>query len=145
MTSAPAIGFEYRPSRWLPRLLWLLAVLALFAVATCGLPVWLKLVLAMLVVALVFLAVRRHRASPVTAAGWSGEGGWSLHLADRSDTPASLASFRVLGACILLRLRTATLGEQVLLLAPDNSDADIRRRLRMRLAMAHAARVATRI
>ncbi|MBD8899837.1 protein YgfX [Rhodanobacter sp. DHG33] len=134
MTSAPAIGFEYRPSRWLPRLLWSLAVLALLALASCGLPWWLKLPLAMLAILPVLHAVQCHRASPVKAAGWSGEGGWSLRLADRSDAPASLTSFRVLGGCILLRLRAASLGEQVLLLAPDNSDADTRRRLRMRLA-----------
>ena len=134
MTSAPAIGFEYRPSRWLPRLLWLLAVLALLATASCGLPLGLKLAMATLLVALVFRAVRRHRTSRVAAAGWGGEGGWSLHLADHGDIPAKLASFRVLGDCILLRLRTTSLGEQALLLAPDNSDADIRRRLRMRLA-----------
>jgi toxin CptA len=134
MTSAPAIGFEYRPSHWLPRLLWSLAVLALLAIALCGLPWWLKLPLAVLAILLVFRAVRRHRASPVAAAGWSSEGGWSLRFADHSDVPASLTSFRVLGACILLRLRGAPQGEQVLLLAPDNSDADIRRRLRMRLA-----------
>jgi toxin CptA len=117
----------------LPRLLWSVAALALVAILLCGLPVWLKPLLATWAIALAIHAVRRHRASPVTAAGWSGEGGWSLRLADHSDAPASLASFRVLGACILLRLRTASLGEQVLLLAPDNSDADIRRRLRMRL------------
>jgi toxin CptA len=145
MTSAPAIGFEYRPSRWLPRLLWSLAVLALIAIASCGLAWWLKLPLAALAILSVFRAVRRHRASPVKAAGWSGEGGWSLRLADHSDTPASLASFRVLGECILLRLRTASLGGQVLLLAPDNSDADIRRRLRMRLATGQLAEVAPRI
>jgi toxin CptA len=40
----------------------------------------------------------------------------------------------VLGVVVLLRLQTAEQGMQVLLLAPDNSDADIRRRLRMRLA-----------
>jgi len=45
-----------------------------------------------------------------------------------------LTSFRVLGSFVLLRLSTAGQGVQVLLLAPDNSDADIRRRLRMRLA-----------
>lgn len=145
MTSAPAIGFEYLPSRWLPRLLWALAVLALIAIASCGLPWWLKLPLAALATMLVFRAVRRYRASSVKAAGWSGEGGWSLRLADHSDTPASLASFRVLGECILLRLRTASLGEQVLLLTPDNSDADIRRRLRMRLATERPGEAVPRI
>jgi len=134
MTSAPAIGFEYRPTRWLPRLLWSLVALVLLALVLCGLSWWLKLPSAVLAILLVLRAVRRHGASPVTAAGWSGEGDWSLRLADSRDTSASLASFRVLGACILLRLRAASVGEQVLLLAPDNSDRDIRRRLRMRLA-----------
>ena len=134
MTSAPAIGFEYRPSRWLPRLLWMVALLAILAVVLSGLPDGLKLLLAALVALLVFRVVRRWSATPVRAAGWSGEAGWSLRLADHNDAPAILASSRVLGACILLRLQTASLGEQVLLLAPDNSDADIRRRLRMRLA-----------
>lgn len=145
MTSAPAIGFEYRPSRWLPRLLWLLAALALLAIALAGLPFWLKLPLALLVAGSAWRAVRRHQRSPVTAAGWSGEGGWSLRFADGSDVPAALASFRVLGATVMLRLRTALPGEQVLLLAPDNSDADIRRRLRMRLAAAQAGLAAPRI
>ena len=145
MTSAPAIGFEYRPSRWLPRLLWLLAALALLAVALAGLPFWLKLPLALLVAGSAWRAVRRYQRSPVTAAGWSGEGGWSLRFADGSDAPAELASFRVLGAAVLLRLRLAQPGEQVLLLAPDNSDADIRRRLRMRLATVRAEPAASRI
>ena len=145
MTSAPAIGFEYRPSRWLPRLLWAVAVLAVLAVALSGLPIWLKLPLALLAVGLAWRAVRRHLAAPVTAAGWSGEGGWSLHFADGSDLPAALASFRVLGACILLRLSAAPSGEQVLLLAPDNSDADIRRRLHMRLATVQLGEATPRI
>lgn len=145
MTSAPGIGFEYRPSRWLPRLLSSLAVVTLLAIATCGLPWWLKLPLAVLALLLVLRAVRRHRASPVTAAGCSGEGDWRLRFADHTDVPASLASFRVLGACILLRLRTAAPGEQVLLLAPDNSDADIRRRLRMRLATIQAEQAVPRV
>ena len=134
MTSAPAIGFEYRPSCWLPRLLLAVAILAMLAVLLSGLSWWLKTALFVAVALVAHRAMRRWSASPVRAAGWSGEGGWSLRLADHSDLPASLASFRVLGACILLRLRAAPLGEQVLLLAPDNSDADIRRRLRMRLA-----------
>ena len=145
MTSAPAIGFEYRPSRWLPRLLYVLAALALLALVLAGVPIWLKLPLALLVAGLVWRAVRRHRRAPVVAAGWSAEGGWSLHFADGSDAPAVLASFRVLGAAILLRLHTPPVGEQVLLLAPDNSDADIRRRLRMRLAAAQVEQAASRI
>jgi len=145
MTSAPAIGFEYRPSRWLPRLLWTVAVLAMLAIVLSGLAGGLKSLLAALVALLALRAVRRWSASPVRAAGWSGEGGWSLRLTDHSDVPAILASFRILGAVILLRLRAAPLGKQVLLLAPDNSDADIRRRLRMRLATVQPGEAVPRI
>jgi toxin CptA len=134
MTSAPAIGFEYRPSRRLRQTLVLVAVLAWLAVALSALPVWLKLLLAAAVAMATWRTLRRLAAAPVTAAGWSAGDAWTLHLADHQDMPATLASFRVLGVFVLLRLRTAERGVQVLLLAPDNSDADIRRRLRMRLA-----------
>lgn len=134
MTSAPAIGFEYRPSPWLRRVLVLAAALALLAVALSALSVWLQLLLAMLVVLATWQARRRLAACPVVAAGWSAGHAWTLRLRDHADVPATLASFRVLGAFVLLRLHTAERGVQVLLLAPDNSDADIRRRLRMRLA-----------
>lgn len=134
MTSAPAIGFEYRPSRRLRQALVLVAALAWLAVALSALPVWLKLLLAAAVAMATWRTLRRLAAAPVTAAGWSADDAWTLHLADHQDMPATLASFRVLGVFVLLRLRTAERGVQVLLLAPDNSDADIRRRLRMRLA-----------
>jgi len=134
MTSAPAIGFEYRPSRGLRRILVLVAALAMLAVALSALPVWQQLLLAMLVLLATWRTLRRLAGGPVVAAGWSAGHAWTLHLRDHADVPATLASFRVLGAFVLLRLHTADHGVQVLLLAPDNSDADIRRRLRMRLA-----------
>ncbi|WP_108473074.1 protein YgfX [Rhodanobacter thiooxydans] len=134
MTSAPAIGFEYRPSRWLRRTLVLVAALALLAVALSALPMWLKLLLAVLVLLATWHALRRLAAGPVVAAGWGADDAWTLRMRNHDDMAATLASSRVLGAFVLLRLRTAERGMQVLLLAPDNSDADIRRRLRMRLA-----------
>ncbi len=134
MTSAPAIGFEYRPSRSLRRMLFLIAVLALLALALSALPAGLKWLLAAAVVLAATHSVQRLAAGSIIAAGWSADGAWTLHMADREDIPATLASFRILGAFVLLRLLTTERGAQVLLLAPDNSDADIRRRLRMRLA-----------
>ncbi|KZC16975.1 hypothetical protein RHOFW510R12_35575 [Rhodanobacter sp. FW510-R12] len=135
MTSAPAIGFEYRPSRWLRRALVLVAALAVLAVALSALPAWLKLLLAVAVALATWRRLRRLAADPVTAAGWGADGAWTLHLRSHEDVPATLASFRVYGVFfVLLRLRTAEQGAQALLLVPDNSDADIRRRLRMRLA-----------
>ena len=134
MTSAPAIGFEYRPSRLLRRALILVASLALLATALSALPAWLWLLLATVVLLATRHSVRHLATRPVVAAGWNTGNLWTLRLTAHEDVPAALISFRVLGAFMLLRLRTAEHGVQVLLLAPDNSDADIRRRLRMRLA-----------
>lgn len=138
MTSAPAIGFEYRPSRLLPRALVLVAAVANVAVAACALGLLLKLSLVAAVVTSSWLSLRRLAANPIAAAGWSADNAWTLHLLDHEDVTATLASFRVLGAFVLLRLQTAERGTQIVLLAPDNSDADIRRRLRMRLATMQA-------
>jgi len=134
MTSAPAIGFDYAPSRWLRRVVLLVAALAALAAMLCSLPLWIRLAL---VVVVLLAAWRTHRqlAWPVVvAAGWGSGADWTLHMADNEDVPAALLSFRVLGPFVLLRLRAVDRGVHALLLAPDNSDADIRRRLRMRLA-----------
>ena len=134
MTSAPAIGFEYRPSRVFLRLLIFVGALVVLSVALCALAPWLKWLLVVSVLLAVGQSARNTTDSPVVAAGWSADNSWTLHLASHEDVPATLASFRVLGMFVLLRLLTMEQGVQVLLLAPDNSDADIRRRLRMRLA-----------
>lgn len=134
MTSAPAIGFEYRPSRSLRRMLILVAALAVLAVVLSALAAWLKLLLVTTASLATWHALRRLATNPIAAAGWSADDAWTLRLTDHEDVPATLASFRILGAFVLLRLQTAERGVQVLLLGPDNSDADIRRRLRMRLA-----------
>lgn len=145
MTSAPAIGFEYRPSRLLRGALMLVAAFALLAMMLCMIPLWSKLLLSAGVVLATHMALRRLAMGPVAAAGWSMDQAWTLRLHDHEDIPATLSSFRVLGGFVLLRLQTAGHGMQVLLLAPDNSDADIRRRLRMRLATIQPAEALPRL
>jgi toxin CptA len=83
------------------------------------------------------LAARRLSRSTVAGVGLAGET-WTVYRADRSDAMATLISFRILGTCVLLRLRVARRAE-VLVLAADNSDTDLRRRLRMRLVTLPAA------
>lgn len=131
MTSAPAIGFEYRPSRQLAWLRRGVVVLAVAAVLSCGLSGWLKLLLVTLVVLVQLVPWRRREIRPV-AAGWSADGGWTLRLSDGRDESVALRGSRVFGGCVMLKLA----GERRshgLWLFPDNSDADTRRRLRMRL------------
>lgn len=135
MTSAPAIGFEYSPSRWLARALGLMSVLAAVAILLAALPFWLKYPLAIMPLLAARHASLRFGRSPVRAAGWSRDGSWTLRFASGEDVPATLGSFRVMGDLIWLRLRTSGKGSVVLLLASDNADADSRRRLRMRLAL----------
>lgn len=132
MTSAPAIGFDYRPSRLPRQLLLVIGVLVLVAIAASGATWVLKLPMALASIASVVSAWWRVSRSPVTGVALAGET-WTLYLAARDESPATLASFRILGSCVLLRLKSADRME-VLLLATDNSDADLRRRLRMRLA-----------
>ena len=135
MTSAPAIGFEYRPSRWLSRVLCLVSALATLAVWICALPWLVKLTLSLAIGLALGLILMRWSGVAVRAAGWGRDGGWSLRWRDEQDSAATLASYRVIGTqAVWLRLSLAGRGRVALLLAPDNSDADIRRRLRMRLA-----------
>ena len=141
MTSAPAIGFEYRPSRGLALGLTGMVLLAMLSIALSGLPGWGKLVLASGAMALV-LASRIRQATPPASVGWSPDAGWLLLGRDGVESPAELASHRMLAGCLVLELR---IGErrQVLWLLPDNSDSDTRRRLRMRLAAGQGARSPT--
>jgi toxin CptA len=138
MTSAPAIGFEYRPSRWPARLFVAVSALAMLAVALSGIPSWAQVLVAVGVVMGCRRALRQLQTR-VSAAGWVPSSGWTLRGADAADELAALRSFKVLGSLILLRLSSPRYGKLTLWLMPDNSDADIRRRLRMRLALMKAA------
>ncbi len=132
MTSAPAIGFEYRPSRLIQRLRWSVAGLAALALMLSGMGLPVRVLLAFALVAGLGLAQWRRVPSP-TAVGWHPASGWTLRMADGSDAAATLRSFRVLAGCIVLNLAGGGMRHDLWLL-PDNSDADTRRRLRMRLA-----------
>jgi toxin CptA len=139
MTSAPAIGFEYRPSRHLAVALNLILALAWIAIALSGLARWLQCVLALAVLmAWLYRRVLDARL-PLRALALSGDSQWQLHLSNGDDLPARLLSARVLGEYIVLWLAVAGRGRHGVLLGPDNLDPDSRRRLRMRLAGSNAS------
>ena len=145
MPSVPAIGFEYQPPRLLRGAVCAMAALALLSISLSALPPWGNVVLATAVIAATLQTVRRLRRNPVVAAGWGADNLWTLRLASGDDAAATLLSFRALGGFVLLRLHVPELGAQALLLGPDNSDADIRRRLRMRLAIVQVDEALPRI
>ncbi|QNK00828.1 hypothetical protein [Dyella telluris] len=140
MTSAPAIGFECRPSRWLIRLLSLVSLLAVISVWLSAIFWVAQLLISVWVVFALRQASLRLSSAPVDAAGWARDGSWTLRLPAGDDVVAELAGFRVVGE-VAVWLRWSLPGRRPVsvLLAPDNSDADIRRRLRMRLAQLEAA------
>ncbi|GLQ86973.1 YgfX family protein [Dyella flagellata] len=137
MTSAPAIGFEYRPSRWVSRLFAGVTGLAAIAVAVSGLPLAMRIVLVLVSIGACLHAIRRQRV-PIRAVGWAGQSGWTLRGLDGGDDAATLLSFRVIHPGALIRLASQRYGKLTLWLMPDNTDSDIRRRLRMRLAVVRA-------
>lgn len=139
MASAPAIGFEYRPSRLIRRLRWSVAGLAVLALMLSGVGLVTQVGLGLLLIAGLGLA-HWQRVTPPTAVGWHPASGWTLRMADGSDVAVTLRSFRVLAGCIVLNLTGGGVRHDLWLL-PDNSDADTRRRLRMRLAASGGERV----
>ncbi len=145
MPSAPAIGFEYRPPRLLRYTVIGVAALGLLCLALSALPRAGKLVLAAIVLIATWRATGKLQRAWIAAAGWNADEQWTVRLVSGDDVAATLLSFHVLGAFVLLRLRVTGLGVHVLLLGPDNSDGDIRRRLRMRLAIVQADEALPRI
>jgi len=138
MRSAPAIGFEYRPSRLLALSATALIVLAMAAVAFGGAPVWSKVALEASALVCGARSLWRFLHPRVRALNWRGDGSVSIKLADRhggeTEVLGTLDDARMIGPLIALQLRW-TEGAASLWLLPDNLDADIRRRLRVRLGL----------
>ena len=138
MRSAPAIGFEYRPSRLLTAAIAALGALAVLAIGLSGALAWMKVVLGASAILYSAFALRNHLHPPVQALGWRSDGSVAIKLAARHGAGAQvqgeLRDARVLGPLIVLRLRWRE-GSSGLWLLPDNLDVDIRRRLCMRLKL----------
>jgi toxin CptA len=134
MKSAPAIAFDYRPSRWLLAALVAIVLLALAAVALSGLYAWLKLALLACVIAYAVLTLRGFLRPRFTHVTWHSAGHWRLRDAADSEQVAQLQHTVVLGVLIVLTLRFGPKRTLALPLFPDNCDAETRRRLRVRIA-----------
>lgn len=145
MKSAPAIAFDYRISQLLMVAVWVAAILAGFALAMSGMPWWCKLVVGMAAATYLLLVVRREYWRMPKRVVWQAAGHWTLLDRDEREQAASLRSVTLRGSWIFLSLDVEDRLPLRLVLAPDNCDADARRRLRVRLAQsdrepsAHAA------
>jgi toxin CptA len=134
MKSAPVITFDYRVSRLLLAAIVVAVSLTVVALASCGLTLEAKLFFAALVVAYTAFAMRRFLRSAPRNAAWHATGHWRLACANGDDTGAELCGSAIRGAWSVLSLRQSNGRRLDLILAPDNSDADTRRLLRVRLS-----------
>jgi toxin CptA len=135
MKSAPAITFDYRPSRLLAIAIVAITVLAVMAVALAGMPWWAKPIAAAGACLYTAYALRRFWRAPSGRFAWQQAGHWRIADAAGGDERiADLEDAVVRGPWIVLRLRGADGARVALILGPDNSDADVRRRLRVHLA-----------
>lgn len=133
MKSAPAIAFDYRPSRLLGALIAGMTVLAVAATVLSGLEWAWRLALALLAAALgAFLLWRHLRPAFVRIA--HGEGGWTLVDGHGHDHPASLLAHVERGGLLVLEFGAESTPRARFLFAADNCSAELRRRLLLVLA-----------
>jgi len=136
MKSAPAIAFDYVPSRWLAAAIVAAALLALVSVVLTGVSTWLKLAIGCAVVGYTAHSLRRHLGASIRRVAWHEAGHWKIAHGDGQERVAELQHAVARGGWLVLTLRTGNGDRVPLILGPDNCDADVRRRLRVRLARA---------
>jgi len=134
MKSVPAIAFDYRPSRGLLCGILIMAVLALVAIALCGLGMAWKLGLAASAAAYVGWVLGKFLHLPCVRIVWHSAGHWRLHDARGGEQTGEFVRAVALGVLTVLVLKTAPKRALAFVLLPDNCDAETRRKLRVRLA-----------
>lgn len=138
MTSVPPIAFDYRGSRVLCAVTTAITVLAILALLLSGLPPTLIHALMLVVAVAGGSGAARVLQSRVRSVLWRGDGSVEVStrtrgLEDAATLEAELRGARVLGPLVVLRLRWQRYEKATLWLLPDNTDADILRRLRVRI------------
>jgi toxin CptA len=134
MKSAPAVAFDYRPSRLLIAGIAAALLLAMLAISLCGMTIAAKIFFAVLALIYAMIAARRFLRSSPRRAAWHVAGHWRLAFADGEEIVAELVGSAIRGPWIVVNFRTGTGRRIDLVLAPDNSDAETRRLLRVRLS-----------
>ena len=136
MKSAPAIVFDYRPSRWLIAAVVAMTATGLATLMFSAMPLWARLVAAVLVCGYAAFSLQGFRRNRVSRAAWYEAGHWRLVDNAGVEHLAELQTGIVRGNWIVLRLRRNDGPRVAIVLGPDNSDAELRRRLRVRLSRA---------
>lgn len=133
MKSAPAIAFDLRPSRRIGAAAGVVVALATLVPWVTRLSAEVAVVLSLGAFVLGASALWRHMRPPFRRAAWR-ESGWILLDDDGLEHAAELESHARLGTLLALGFRHGPRARFRFLLAPDNLDADTRRRLILLLA-----------
>jgi len=139
MKSAPSIAFDARPSRALACAAAIGVVAASIAPWQSALPTGVRVVASLAALAMGVVALGRF-VSPRFERVAYGAIGWTLAVANADAKAAELVAHRRLGAWLALDFREGGGRRFRVILGPDNSDADTRRRLALMLARAEIAR-----
>ncbi|MEO5561637.1 MAG: protein YgfX [Dokdonella sp.] len=139
MKSVPTIGFDYRPSRGIAAALLLVCAAAMLAPWLSALPASGSAVVSVTVVALGVRAARALLYPSFRRVAYRASGWMLVDLANQ-EHEVLLESHARLGAMIALRFRHGPRERFNALLAPDNLDAETRRRLILLLSRAEFAR-----
>jgi hypothetical protein len=133
MRPAPAVAFDISPSRRIGAAAAVGVALAALAPWATSLPWTASALLSSGALVFGALALRRHAQPRFRRAAWR-ESGWTLLDRDGREHAAVLESHTRLGALLALAFRHGPRARFRLLLAPDNLDADARRRVILLLA-----------
>jgi toxin CptA len=140
MKSAPSIAFDYQPSRAVAVAIVALTLLSIAGISASGLVPIMKWVIAVLALAYAGWALHRHLAPGFVRIA-RGAGGWLLVDGDGAQSPVVLAAHVRRGFLLVLEFRQPDAGRYRAILTPDNTDADLRRRLMLVLATGEPAPV----
>jgi hypothetical protein len=135
MKSAAIIAFDYRPSGWIAGATALVCAGAAVAPWFSALPPGASAVLSLAVIALGIRVLGRLCKPPFRRIAYRASG-WLLLDASGEEHEAILESHAHLGALLALRFRQGPRARFHALLAPDNLDAESRRRLILLLSRA---------
>ena len=138
MKSAPAIAFDYQPSRALLMAAGFVLLLALVAVALSGFGIAAKCILVVAACAYAGYSARRVLLHRVKRCAWHEGGQWRVRDSRGEEHAAVLLHATARGPLIALVFQAGALRRVSIVLLPDNCDAETRRRLRVRLARADA-------
>ena len=137
MPSAPAISFDWNPSRGWRAFRWATLAIGVLCLAWSGLELPAKFALALLAGWLEWRNLRSERAWRGSTWRFDGEGEWRWLRQGGSEGSATFRQATLLGPLIVLNLRDAG-GRIDLPIWPDQLDDDARRRLRVRLSQGNA-------